>query len=161
MEAFWNSCTGSELLGYYSDKIIFKISVYTISKPTIYKIELYDLNGNKSEDLFQYLEETKEIVEEWCKGFPIQIKFIEHKIVDINGKLKIPQIKTNFINRILSPRTSPKSRTASPKNSPKSRTPSPKNSPKSRTPSPKNSPKSRTPSPVFLNKNRNYKVDSK
>jgi len=147
MEAFWNSCTGSELLGYYSDKIIFKISVYTISKPTIYKIELYDLNGNKSEDLFQYLEETKEIVEEWCKGFPIQIKFIEHKIVDINGKLKIPQIKTNFINRILSPRTSPK-------NSPKSRTPSPKNSPKSRTPSPKNS-------PVFLNKNRNYKVDSK
>jgi len=147
MKAFWNSCTGSELLGYYSDKIIFKISVYTISKPTIYKIELYDLNGNKSEDLFQYLEETKEIVEEWCKGFPIQIKFIEHKIVDINGKLKIPQIKTNFINRILSPRTNPK-------NSPKSRTPSPKNSPKSRTPSPKNS-------PVFLNKNRNYKVDSK
>ena len=138
MECFWESCTGSELIGYFKDNIVFKLVVYTISKPSIYKIQLYEMNGNKLPDLFHYLEKTKEIVDEWCKGLHISLKFIEHKIVDI----KVPPIKLNFLNKLKSPRSK------SP--SPKSKSPSPK----SKSPSPK------SPSPKFF-KNHNCKVDPK
>ena len=152
MDKFWDSCTGSELSGYFKNKLVFKIIVYTISKPTIYKICLYELDGNLLTTLFEKENEAQEIILKWVNDSPISIVFNEHKIVDIyeDGKLKIPPIKTNFLNKLLSPKGSPKnSPKGSPKHSPKSRSPSPK----SKTPSPKNSP--------IFNKFHNHKVSPK
>ena len=144
MDKFWDSCTGSELSGYFKNKLVFKIIVYTISKPTIYKIFLYELDGNLLTTLFEKEYEARETILKWVGDCPISIVFNEHQIVDIGkeGKLKVPPIKTNFINKLLSPRSSPK---GSPRDSPKSGTPSPK---------------SKTNSPIF-NKIHNRKVSPK
>ena len=115
MNAFWDSCVGSELIGTFKNIKVFKITVYTISKPSLYKIQLYELDGNELSTLFHNEKETQGIIEKWINNSPICISFNEHKIVDIGKDFKIPPIKTSFFNKILSPKTSPKSKSPSPK----------------------------------------------
>jgi len=161
MDEFWNSCIGSQIIGYYNDKTIFIISVYSISKPTVYKIILYPMGDN----LYFHEKETKNIIKKIISEHPVRIKFIKHEEVNIEQFI-VPPIKISFLDKkrssksgAVSPESganSPKSGINSPKsgiNSPKSGTNSPKsgiNSPKSGAVSPKsgaNSPKSGANSP--------------
>ena len=134
MNKFFKSCIGSELIGNYDDINLFKISVYSISKPTLYKLyineDFLSINGEKSsiDGIFLYEKDARNIIKKIVNKYPVILEFIEHKQIDMENFL-IPKI--SFLDKLKSPRNS---LFPSPRNSP---FPSPKNSP---FPSPKNSP---------------------
>jgi hypothetical protein len=95
MNEFFKMVTGSKLICYYDELhslILFDIAVYTISDPKMYKIHLYDEEG-QCIDVFHYYEkQTKNLIKTWhvssSQGFgntcPIYYKIFESKNVELN-----------------------------------------------------------------------------
>ena len=140
---FLISCTGSELSGYDNDNLLFKMSVYTISKPTMYKIKVFNTI------LYYYEKETKIILHLFTRKYPM-LKFIfnEHKLVDLNFII-VKESLLSKINSIITLRSS-KSTPGSSKSSPRSLNSSPRSS-KSTPVSLNSTPRSSEESPISLN----------
>jgi hypothetical protein len=136
MDKIWNSCTGSNLSGYYThleNTPCFKIFVYSISKPTVYKICLYDIQGECSVTLFQGEKEGKKTVKAWMNEYPIRYELFQHKNMEFNlskeereereenkEESKEQNLFARLSLKIRSPRNSPQSSPrSSPKGSPK------------------------------------------
>ena len=76
MDDFWNAAVGSEILGYFNQRNIFKLIFHSPTEK-IYKFVL-------STDVFFYSEkEAKNLIQRIIKEYPVRFKFKLYKHVAI------------------------------------------------------------------------------
>ena len=87
MDEYFKMTTGSLLICYYDELhslLLFHISVYTISDPKMYKIEMYDEEGHYMDKFYYYKKETKILIDNWCTSQPLYYEIFEAKNIELN-----------------------------------------------------------------------------
>lgn len=87
MDKYFKMTTGSKLICYYDKAcslILFDMRVYNISKPKIYKIDVYDEEGHNIDSFYNNKKETKKLLKNWYSLNPIFYEIFEAKNIELN-----------------------------------------------------------------------------
>ena len=121
MDEYFKMTTGSKLICYYDEMHslrLFDISVYTISEPKMYRIDMYDEEGHCLDTFYYYKKETKTLLDNWCLSQPLYYDIFEAKNIELNPDGTLRDVNLSLYEKLksLTTKSLPSSTTTTPRN---------------------------------------------